>query len=61
MKIDLNCLNDAKEKVLNEYDIDTNDLNFVSQMVESMPTTSNDVAYLSYIIKQIATQKGYIK
>lgn len=60
-KIDLKVLEDAKNKVLKETDIDTNDLNSVIKILEDTHTTSNDVTYLSYMIKQVARQKGLIK
>lgn len=60
-KIDLKVLEDAKNKVLKETDIDTNDLNSVIKILEDAHTTSNDVTYLSYMIKQVARQQGLIK
>lgn len=60
-KIDLKVLEDAKNKVLKETDIDTNDLNSVIKILEDTHTTSNDVTYLSYMIKQVARQQGLIK
>lgn len=60
-KIDLKVLEAAKNKVLKETDIDTNDLNSVIKILEDTHTTSNDVTYLSYMIKQVARQKGLIK
>lgn len=60
-KIDLKVLEDAKNIVLKETDIDTNDLNSVIKILEDAHTTSNDVTYLSYMIKQVARQQGLIK